>query len=317
MVPREVVLKNPTPAEREANAVWNIRAALNVAALQCQFSPFLRTVKTYNSFLQAHSEELSRAQATMIGHFKRTDGAKAQTNFDMYTTRTYNSYSTLDAQYAFCNAAGIVGRRALAVPKGRLGEAAPRQLPANPCCTGLCGAFAGVDVRCSRSDRGTATSAGRRMTLTGDRLVIPRPDKHLLVIRKPDDWHVHLRDGDMLGQVVNATARQFARAIVMPNLKPPVTTTAAGAAYRDRILAAVDPALDFTPLITCYLTDGIAGDEPGARAWRGRVHAAKLYPAHATTNSAYGVTDVAHIPRRARNHAAHRHAAADPWRSHR
>jgi hypothetical protein len=129
MVPKEVVLKNPTPAEREANAVWNIRAALNVAALQCQFSPFLRTVKTYNSFLQAHSEELSRAQATMIDHFKRTGGAKAQTNFDMYTTRTYNSYSTLDAQYAFCEAAGIVGRRALSVPKGKLGEVALANYP--------------------------------------------------------------------------------------------------------------------------------------------------------------------------------------------
>lgn len=124
MVPKVVVLKNPTPAEKEANAVWNLRAGLNVAALQCQFSPFLRTVKTYNSFLQAHSEELLRAQATMVGHFKRTDGARALTSFDMYTTRTYNSYSTLDAQYAFCNAAGIVGRRALAVPKGKLGEVA-------------------------------------------------------------------------------------------------------------------------------------------------------------------------------------------------
>jgi hypothetical protein len=130
MVPKEVILKNPTPAEREANAVWNIRAALNVAALQCQFSPFLRTVKTYNSFLQAHSEELSRAQATMIGHFKRTDGARALTSFDMYTTRTYNSYSTLDAQYAFCNAAGFVGRRALAVPKGQLGVTALANGPA-------------------------------------------------------------------------------------------------------------------------------------------------------------------------------------------
>lgn len=129
MVPKEVVLKNPTLAEREANAVWNIRAALNVAALQCQFSPFLRTVKTYNSFLQAHSEELAAAQQTMIGHFKRTTGAKAQTNFDMYTTRTYNSYSTLDAQYAFCEAAGIVGRRALAVPKGKLGETALANYP--------------------------------------------------------------------------------------------------------------------------------------------------------------------------------------------
>ena len=129
MVPKEVVLKNPTPAEREAHAVWNIRAALNVAALQCQFSPFLRTVKTYNSFLQAHSEELARAQQTMLGYFKRTDGAKAQNSFDMYTTRTYNSYSTLDAQYAFCEAAGIVGRRALAVPKGALGATAIANAP--------------------------------------------------------------------------------------------------------------------------------------------------------------------------------------------
>ena len=130
MVPKEVVLKNPTQTEREANAVWNVRAALNVAALQCQFSPFLRTVKTYNSFLQAHSEELSRAQATMVGHFKRTDGARALTSFDMYTTRTYNSYSTLDAQYAFCNASGVVGRRALAVPKGQLGVTALANGPA-------------------------------------------------------------------------------------------------------------------------------------------------------------------------------------------
>jgi dihydroorotase len=121
----------------------------------------------------------------------------------------------------------------------------------------------------------------------------PMPDQ--LVIRRPDDWHVHLRDGDMLAAVVNATARQFARAIVMPNLKPPVTTAAAGAAYRDRIRAAVDPALDFTPLITCYLTDGIHGDELARGHGEGIFTAAKLYPAHATTNSAHGVTDVAHI----------------------
>jgi dihydroorotase len=117
----------------------------------------------------------------------------------------------------------------------------------------------------------------------------------LLVIRRPDDWHVHLRDGEMLDRVVNASARQFARAIVMPNLKPPVTTTAAGAAYRDRILAAVEPGLDFTPLITCYLTDGIAGDELARGHGEGIFTAAKLYPANATTNSAHGVTDVARI----------------------
>lgn len=129
MVPKAIELRNPTPAEREANAVWNIRAALNVAALQCQFSGFLKTTKNYNSFLQAHSEELARAQQTMIGHFRRTDGAKALNSFDMYTTRTYNSFSTLDAQYAFCNAAGFIGRRVLAVPKGKLGETALAEGP--------------------------------------------------------------------------------------------------------------------------------------------------------------------------------------------
>jgi len=116
-----------------------------------------------------------------------------------------------------------------------------------------------------------------------------------LTIRRPDDWHVHLRDGDMLKTVVNATARKFARAIVMPNLKPPVTTAAAAAAYRDRILAAVDPAHGFTPLMTCYLTDGIDPDEIIRGHTEGIWTAAKLYPAHATTNSAHGVTDVAHI----------------------
>lgn len=130
MVPKEVVLKNPSQAEREANAVWNLRAALNVAALQCQFSPWLRTVRTYNSFLQAHSEELVRAQTTMVAHFKKTAGARAMNAFDMYTTRTYNSFSTLDAQYAFCNSAGYVGRQALAVPKSKLGARALADGPA-------------------------------------------------------------------------------------------------------------------------------------------------------------------------------------------
>lgn len=116
-----------------------------------------------------------------------------------------------------------------------------------------------------------------------------------LTLRRPDDWHVHLRDGPMLAAVADATARQFARAIVMPNLKPPVTTVAAAAAYRDRIRAAVSPGLDFEPLMTCYLVDGIAPDEL-VRGHAERVFtAAKLYPAHATTNSAHGVTDVAHI----------------------
>jgi dihydroorotase len=114
-----------------------------------------------------------------------------------------------------------------------------------------------------------------------------------LTIRRPDDWHVHLRDGEMLQAVAPYTARQFARAIVMPNLVPPVTTVEAAEAYRRRILAAAGPG--FTPLMTLYLTDG-ANPEEIARGHReGVFTAAKLYPANATTNSAHGVTDIANI----------------------
>ena len=116
-----------------------------------------------------------------------------------------------------------------------------------------------------------------------------------LTIRRPDDWHVHLRDGAMLASVAPATARQFGRAIVMPNLSPPVTTAAAAAAYRDRILAAVPEGIEFTPLMTCYLVDGIDPDELARGHGEGIFTAAKLYPAHATTGSAHGVTDVANI----------------------
>jgi dihydroorotase len=116
-----------------------------------------------------------------------------------------------------------------------------------------------------------------------------------LTIRRPDDWHVHLRDGAMLQGVVAHTARQFARAIVMPNLSPPVTTVEAGRAYRDRILAAVPEGIKFEPLITCYLTDTLDPDEIARGFEDGVFTAAKLYPAHATTGSAHGVTDVAQI----------------------
>jgi dihydroorotase len=114
-----------------------------------------------------------------------------------------------------------------------------------------------------------------------------------LTLRRPDDWHVHLRDGAMLAAVLPFTARQFARAIVMPNLVPPVTTVAAAEAYRGRILEALPKGSRFTPLMTCYLTDGTdpAEIERGHRA--GAFSAVKLYPAKATTNSAFGITDIA------------------------
>ena len=113
-----------------------------------------------------------------------------------------------------------------------------------------------------------------------------------LTIRQPDDWHVHLRDGAMLADVAPWTARQFARAIVMPNLSPPCATTGDVAKYRARILAALPQDSTFTPLMTLYLTDATDPDDLEAGFALGVLTAAKLYPAHATTNSAHGVTDL-------------------------
>jgi dihydroorotase len=113
-----------------------------------------------------------------------------------------------------------------------------------------------------------------------------------LTLRRPDDWHVHLRDGAMLEAVAPFTARQFGRAIVMPNLEVPITTAAMADAYRERILAA---APGFEPLMTCYLTDDSDPAELTGGFERGAWAAAKLYPAHATTNSAHGVTDVRNV----------------------
>lgn len=113
-----------------------------------------------------------------------------------------------------------------------------------------------------------------------------------LTLTRPDDWHLHLRDGAALAAVVNHTARQFARAIVMPNLQPPVTTTELALAYRQRILDALDPALQFAPLMTLYLTGSTSASDIEAAAASGVVKACKVYPAGATTNSAAGVTDV-------------------------
>jgi len=116
-----------------------------------------------------------------------------------------------------------------------------------------------------------------------------------LTIRRPDDWHLHFRDGATMRAVVPHTARQFARAIVMPNLAPPVTTSALAAAYRERIAEAVPEGLEFTPLMTAYLTDQSDADDLAAGHADGVLTAAKLYPAGATTNSAQGVTDIANI----------------------
>ena len=114
-----------------------------------------------------------------------------------------------------------------------------------------------------------------------------------LTIRRPDDWHVHLRDGEVLKGVLPYTARQFARAIVMPNLSPPVVRVADAVGYRERILAALPAGPDFTPLMTAYLTDHSDPAELASGHAEGVFTAAKLYPAHATTGSAHGLTDIA------------------------
>ncbi|HNE02689.1 MAG TPA: dihydroorotase, partial [Plasticicumulans sp.] len=113
-----------------------------------------------------------------------------------------------------------------------------------------------------------------------------------LTLTRPDDWHLHVRDGAALATVVPHTARQFARAIIMPNLKPPVTTTGQALAYRERILAAVPAGLDFEPLMTLYLTDRLDPAEIARARASGCIVACKLYPAGATTNSDAGVTDI-------------------------
>lgn len=114
-----------------------------------------------------------------------------------------------------------------------------------------------------------------------------------ITITRPDDWHLHLRDGEALASVLPHTARQFGRAIVMPNLKPPVTTIEQAAAYRDRIVAALPAGASFEPLMTLYLTDNMPPAEISRAVASGFVKAVKLYPAGATTNSDAGLTDIA------------------------
>lgn len=120
MTPAPVVMQDMTPDEEKAHMVWSLRAALNVAALQCQFSPFLATVDNYNRILRQHASEFDRARRLLVEHFKRLDKSTTQKAFDEYTTRTYNSFSTLDAQVAFCEKASLVGRQTLMTPKNAL-----------------------------------------------------------------------------------------------------------------------------------------------------------------------------------------------------
>ena len=116
-----------------------------------------------------------------------------------------------------------------------------------------------------------------------------------LTLRRPDDWHLHLRDGAVMRAVLPFSAAQFARAIIMPNLVPPVTTIEAAVAYRGRITAALPDGAAFTPLMTCYLTDDTDADEVAEGHRDGVFFAVKLYPARATTNSQFGITDFANI----------------------
>ena len=118
---------------------------------------------------------------------------------------------------------------------------------------------------------------------------------HSLTLRRPDDWHLHLRDGAMLRAVLPETARHFDRAIIMPNLVPPVVTGDDARAYRDRILTALPEGMTFTPLMTLYLTEGTDPNDLAAAHAAGLITAVKLYPAGATTNSASGVRDIANV----------------------
>lgn len=120
-IPKAVELPGLTPAEATANAIWSLRGALNVAALQCQFSPYLRIVGRYNAMIHQHSRELERARLVLGKYFLRVSGRGGANAFDHYNTVMFQSYSTLDAQFDFCDRAGIVGRDAVVQPIGQLG----------------------------------------------------------------------------------------------------------------------------------------------------------------------------------------------------
>jgi hypothetical protein len=116
-----------TASEYRAHLLWNLRAGLNVAALSCQFSPFLRTVATYNAILAHHSRELANAYTVLEGYFRRVNGRNGPRIFDQYSTQTYNGFSTMEAQLGFCQTAARLGKEALAVPKGQFAQFAGRR----------------------------------------------------------------------------------------------------------------------------------------------------------------------------------------------
>lgn len=129
MIPKAVNLTKPLPAEARAHAIWTLRAALNVAALQCQYSPFLRSVDNYNQMLRKHGPEVMAAQDRMIKHFTRTVKRGGMAAFDRYNTRSYNSFSTLDAQYNFCWAAGQAGQAVRMANVGTMAALADEHVP--------------------------------------------------------------------------------------------------------------------------------------------------------------------------------------------
>jgi hypothetical protein len=121
-------LPGATPAEYRAHMLWNLRSGLNVAALQCQFSPFLRTVGTYNALLAHHNRELAAAYSALEGYFRRVNGRTGPRQFDLYSTQTYNGFSSLNAQLGFCQTAARIGKEALATPKGQFGQLAAMRM---------------------------------------------------------------------------------------------------------------------------------------------------------------------------------------------
>lgn len=120
-------LPRATAPEYRAHLLWNLRAGLNVAALSCQFSPYLRTVANYNAILAHHSRELASAYTVLEGYFRRINGRTGPRSFDQYSTNTYNGFSTMEAQFGFCQTAARLGKEALATPKGQFGQFAAQR----------------------------------------------------------------------------------------------------------------------------------------------------------------------------------------------